>query len=154
MHHMRRRLLPAVACKCWCLLLLLAHPPPFRVWHCKSHLSGVLRWPAAACWPPTAAHCHPCLPACLPAPSSLPAPRSFRHLMLDLGQLLPHGKKDAKLDTKSERGAINEVADLKVRGWGWGQGQGCGGGCWVAEALPIKSCRQSALHPVGAHNTP
>ena len=30
--------------------------------------------------------------------------------MLDLGQLLPHGKKDAKLDTKSERGAINEVA--------------------------------------------
>lgn len=37
----------------------------------------------------------------------------FRHLMLDLGQLLPHGKKDAKLDTKSERGVINEVADMK-----------------------------------------
>ncbi|KAL4452775.1 hypothetical protein ABPG75_008437 [Micractinium tetrahymenae] len=37
----------------------------------------------------------------------------FRHLMLDLGQLLPHSKRDAKLDTKSERGVINEVADMK-----------------------------------------
>lgn len=45
------------------------------------------------------------------------APSRFRHLMLDLGQLLPHSKRDAKLDTKSERGVINEVADLKVR-WG------------------------------------
>jgi ribosome biogenesis protein BRX1 len=33
--------------------------------------------------------------------------------MLDLFQLLPHAKKDAKLDTKSPRTAINEVADLK-----------------------------------------
>jgi ribosome biogenesis protein BRX1 len=37
----------------------------------------------------------------------------FRHLLLDLLQLLPHAKKEAKLDTKSERGVINEVADLK-----------------------------------------
>ncbi|KAL4420930.1 hypothetical protein ABPG77_001413 [Micractinium sp. CCAP 211/92] len=37
----------------------------------------------------------------------------FRHLMLDLGQLLPHSKRDSKLDTKSERGVINEVADMK-----------------------------------------
>lgn len=36
-----------------------------------------------------------------------------RHLMLDLLQLLPHSKKDAKLDTKSDRGVINEVADMK-----------------------------------------
>ena len=42
--------------------------------------------------------------------------------MMDIGQLLPHGKKDSKLDTKSERGVINEVADLKV------QRQGNGGG--------------------------
>ncbi len=35
--------------------------------------------------------------------------------MLDVGQLLPHSKKDAKLDTKSDRGVINEVADIKVR---------------------------------------
>jgi hypothetical protein len=34
--------------------------------------------------------------------------------MLDLGQLLPHGKRDAKLETKSDRGVINEVADMKV----------------------------------------
>ena len=34
--------------------------------------------------------------------------------MLDLIQLLPHSKKDAKLDTKSERQVINEVADMKV----------------------------------------
>lgn len=32
--------------------------------------------------------------------------------MLDVLQLLPHAKKDAKLDTKSDRGVINEVADL------------------------------------------
>ena len=31
--------------------------------------------------------------------------------MLDLGQLLPHSKRDAKLDTKSDRATINEVAD-------------------------------------------
>lgn len=35
--------------------------------------------------------------------------------MLDLMQLLPHAKKDSKLDTKSNRGLINEVAELKVR---------------------------------------
>ena len=29
--------------------------------------------------------------------------------MLDLGQLLPHAKKDFKLDTKSDRGVINEA---------------------------------------------
>ena len=33
-----------------------------------------------------------------------------RHLMLDLAQLLPHAKKDFKLDTKSDRGVINEVS--------------------------------------------
>ena len=36
-----------------------------------------------------------------------------RHLLLDILQLLPHSKKDAKLDTKTDRGVINEVADLK-----------------------------------------
>ena len=35
--------------------------------------------------------------------------RRYRHLMLDLGQLLPHAKKDFKLDTKSDRGVINEA---------------------------------------------
>ena len=35
--------------------------------------------------------------------------------MLDMMQLLPHAKKDSKLDTKSDRGLINEVAELKVR---------------------------------------
>lgn len=34
--------------------------------------------------------------------------------MLDLAQLLPHCKRDAKLDTKTDRGIINEVADMKV----------------------------------------
>ncbi|KAL3153652.1 hypothetical protein ABBQ32_013253 [Trebouxia sp. C0010 RCD-2024] len=33
--------------------------------------------------------------------------------MLDLAQLLPHCKRDAKLDTKTDRGVINEVADMK-----------------------------------------
>ena len=41
--------------------------------------------------------------------------RRHRHLLLDLVQLLPHSKKDAKLDTKSDRGVINEVADVKAR---------------------------------------
>lgn len=36
-----------------------------------------------------------------------------RHLMLDLAQLLPHCKRDSKLDTKTDRGVINEVADMK-----------------------------------------
>ena len=36
--------------------------------------------------------------------------------MLDLIQLLPHCKKDAKLDTKTDKGVISEVADMKVRG--------------------------------------
>jgi len=39
----------------------------------------------------------------------------YRHLLLDLAQLLPHSKKDAKLDTKSDRGVLNEVADMKAR---------------------------------------
>lgn len=34
--------------------------------------------------------------------------------MLDLSQLLPHCKKDAKLDTKTDVTIINEVADMKV----------------------------------------
>ncbi len=34
--------------------------------------------------------------------------------MLDLIQLLPHCKKDVKLDTKTDRMVINEVADMKV----------------------------------------
>ena len=38
----------------------------------------------------------------------------FRHLMLDLTQLIVNAKKDAKLDTKSQRQIINEVADIKV----------------------------------------
>lgn len=34
--------------------------------------------------------------------------------MLDFIQLLPHCKKDVKLDTKTDRAIINEVADMKV----------------------------------------
>lgn len=33
--------------------------------------------------------------------------------MLDLYNLLPHSKKDSKLDTKNDRNVINEVAELK-----------------------------------------
>ncbi|KAJ9058892.1 Ribosome biogenesis protein brx1 [Entomophthora muscae] len=35
-----------------------------------------------------------------------------RHLMQDLASLLPHCKKDAKLDTKSNLRLLNELADL------------------------------------------
>ncbi|KAF9898068.1 Ribosome biogenesis protein brx1 [Lobosporangium transversale] len=35
-----------------------------------------------------------------------------RHLLTDLGNLLPHSKKDAKLDSKSKLYIINELADL------------------------------------------
>ena len=52
--------------------------------------------------------------------------------MLDLGQLLPHGKRDAKLDTKSERGVINEVADMKVGGRRGGVRRSGGGRCGQA----------------------
>lgn len=37
----------------------------------------------------------------------------YRHLMMDLISLIPHSKKDSKLDTKSERGVLNEVAELR-----------------------------------------
>lgn len=46
--------------------------------------------------------------------------------MLDLVQLIPHAKKDSKLDTKSERNLINEVADMKVGG-----GRGYGMCLWL-----------------------
>jgi hypothetical protein len=36
--------------------------------------------------------------------------------MTDLINLIPHCKKDAKLDTKSDRKVIDEVADMKVMG--------------------------------------
>ncbi|KAK6340987.1 Ribosome biogenesis protein brx1 [Orbilia brochopaga] len=35
-----------------------------------------------------------------------------RHLLQDLAALLPHGRKDAKLDTKSQLHHLNELADL------------------------------------------
>ncbi|KAG9305835.1 hypothetical protein G9A89_006246 [Geosiphon pyriformis] len=35
-----------------------------------------------------------------------------RHLLNDLGSLLPHFKKDAKLDQKSQLGILNELAEL------------------------------------------
>lgn len=34
----------------------------------------------------------------------------YRHLMEDVIGLLPHSKKESKLDTKSDRGIINEVS--------------------------------------------
>ncbi|GFR44959.1 hypothetical protein Agub_g6269, partial [Astrephomene gubernaculifera] len=37
----------------------------------------------------------------------------YRHLMEDVAALLPHAKRESKLDTKSDRRVINEVADLK-----------------------------------------
>ncbi|GLC35669.1 hypothetical protein PLESTB_000004200 [Pleodorina starrii] len=37
----------------------------------------------------------------------------YRHLMEDVLSLLPHSKKESKLDTKSDRRVVNEVADLK-----------------------------------------
>lgn len=43
----------------------------------------------------------------------------YRHLMNDIIQLLPHCKKDNKLDTKNDRNVLNEVADMKVRPLPW-----------------------------------
>lgn len=37
---------------------------------------------------------------------------SYRHLLTDLEALLPHSKKDAKLDTKNNLYILNELADL------------------------------------------
>jgi len=37
----------------------------------------------------------------------------YRHLMLDIGTLIPHSKKDSKLDTKNPKDAVVEVADMK-----------------------------------------
>ena len=35
-----------------------------------------------------------------------------RHLLADLNALLPHSRKDAKLDTKTQLQQLNELADL------------------------------------------
>lgn len=35
-----------------------------------------------------------------------------RHLVSDLASMLPHGRKEAKFDRKSEIGVLNEVAEL------------------------------------------
>mmetsp|Transcript_5631 Transcript_5631/g.9803 ORF Transcript_5631/g.9803 Transcript_5631/m.9803 type:complete len:307 (-) Transcript_5631:491-1411(-) len=37
----------------------------------------------------------------------------YRHLMTDITALIPHSKKDSKLDTKNDRNILNEVADMK-----------------------------------------
>ena len=37
----------------------------------------------------------------------------YRHLMMDLLALLPHARKDSKLDTKQKLYVINEIADMK-----------------------------------------
>lgn len=37
----------------------------------------------------------------------------YRHLMMDILQLLPHARKDSKLDTKQKLYVLNEIADMK-----------------------------------------
>lgn len=37
----------------------------------------------------------------------------YRHLMKDIIDLLPHSKKDSKLDTKQALWVINEACDMK-----------------------------------------
>ena len=37
----------------------------------------------------------------------------YRHLMLDLRAMLPHHKKDSKLDTKDNLSTVNEIAEMK-----------------------------------------
>ena len=67
--------------------------------------------PLRAPQPPTLTLFHlPCHLSSAPPPP----PCRYRHLMNDLIQLLPHCKKDNKLDTKNDRNVINEVADMKV----------------------------------------
>lgn len=44
--------------------------------------------------------------------SSRGTTQRMRHLISDLNQLLPHTKKDAKLDSKSALHLVNELADL------------------------------------------
>ena len=98
----------------------MPRPPPAHA--CRRRRRSLLLAAAAArLLPPPTLLIVPAVKLLL-FPCAPHTPCSFRHLMMDIGQLLPHGKKDSKLDTKSERGVINEVADLKV------QRQGTGGG--------------------------
>mmetsp|Transcript_36255 Transcript_36255/g.144969 ORF Transcript_36255/g.144969 Transcript_36255/m.144969 type:complete len:280 (-) Transcript_36255:1986-2825(-) len=41
----------------------------------------------------------------------------FRHLMEDLRKLLPHGKKESKLDTKDRLSSANEICELRNCNW-------------------------------------
>lgn len=45
--------------------------------------------------------------------SSRGIPTRYRHLMNDLLSLMPHARKDSKLDTKQKLFVINEIADMK-----------------------------------------
>ena len=38
----------------------------------------------------------------------------YRHLMQDLMKLLPHSKKDVKVDLKDGVGQVNDIADMEV----------------------------------------
>lgn len=52
-------------------------------------------------------------PSPTPSPPPLTLPdHSHRHLLADLHALLPHSRKDAKLDTKTHLAQLNELADL------------------------------------------
>lgn len=86
---------------------------------------------ARACWwmaldsmPPCRLHgsCHACFSCamqlhCTCMTCCANPPNRYRHLLNDLTGLIPHSKKDSKLDTKTDRGVINEVADMKVLVW-------------------------------------
>eukprot|EP00188_Purpureofilum_apyrenoidigerum_P005950 Plantae.Rhodophyta-Purpureofilum_apyrenoidigerum.ctg8402.p1 GENE.Plantae.Rhodophyta-Purpureofilum_apyrenoidigerum.ctg8402~~Plantae.Rhodophyta-Purpureofilum_apyrenoidigerum.ctg8402.p1 ORF type:complete len:289 (-),score=55.47 Plantae.Rhodophyta-Purpureofilum_apyrenoidigerum.ctg8402:300-1166(-) len=41
----------------------------------------------------------------------------FRHLLDDLRQLLPHGKKESKMDTKERLSVANEICELRNCNW-------------------------------------
>ena len=44
--------------------------------------------------------------------AALQTGKCHRHLLNDINSLLPHSRKDAKLDTKTKLYQLNEVADL------------------------------------------
>ena len=90
------------------------------VWHNKEKVlllssRGIThRYTTKSQQPPLSVGLHCQYPLHWKSYQSLESACRHRHLLLDLTQLLPHCKKDAKLDTKTDKGVINEVADMKV----------------------------------------
>ncbi len=68
----------------------------------------------------------------------------FRHLMLDIGKLLPHSTKDAKMESKDRPMVINEICESRCYGC-FRRPSPCNMNMYFVSLVGIKT------HPAGAN---